>query len=143
MKKTQVNEQLSFSDQIALDEIATLAEQGIKVLICNRPDGEEAGQLTAAQIETEASKHGITFLNIPVPGRIIPSDSLAEFSKAIQSTNDKVHAYCRTGTRCSIFWGLNEAKSHSVEQTLEHASNLGIDLSQVIDQLQAVNSAAK
>jgi sulfide:quinone oxidoreductase len=143
MKITQVNEQLSFSDQITLDEIETLAKQGVKALICNRPDGEEAGQLTAEQIETEASKHGIKFLNIPVPGRVIPNDSLDKFSKALTSTNEKIHAYCRTGTRCSIFWGLTQAQNQSVEQTLEQAKTLGIDLSPVIDQLQAVNSAAE
>jgi sulfide:quinone oxidoreductase len=139
MKKVQVNQQLSFSDQITLDEIESLAKDGIKVLVCNRPDGEEPGQLTAEEIAAAAALQGMQFVNIPVPGRVIPQASLDAFNQTLANTSEKIHAYCRTGTRCSIFWGLTQAQKLGVNETLNQANALGIDLSPVVDQLTAVS----
>ena len=136
MKKVQINQQLSISGQITLEEITELAQHGIKTLICNRPDGEEPNQLAASQIKAAAEKMGIKFVNIPVPGRVIPESSLNEFIEALKNTDDKVHAYCRTGMRSSIFWGLSKAKQKSVNEVLSEAKSLGFDLSPVTEQLE-------
>jgi sulfide:quinone oxidoreductase len=141
MKQIQINQQLSISDQITLEEVSELAHQGIKTLICNRPDGEEPNQLAASQIQAAALEMGMKFINIPVPGRVIPENSLNEFIEALKNTDDKIHAYCRTGTRCSIFWGLKEAKQKSVNEVLGEAQSLGFDLSAVTDQLETVHQS--
>ena len=42
------------SPQIALADIDDAATQGVKLVICNRPDDEEPGQLNVAEIEAAA-----------------------------------------------------------------------------------------
>ena len=111
MQIKHIEENFSISEQITLDDIKTLAELGVKTLICNRPEGEEPNQLTNAQITDEAKSHGINFVHIPSPGREIPQDALILFIKTLAEMNCKTHAYCRTGTRSSIFWELMQKQS--------------------------------
>ena len=138
MNKIQIHENFSVSEQVTLDEIKSLANDGVKVLICNRPDGEEPNQITCAEIKAAAEANGINFVHIPVPGRIIPEAALEEFVKAIDGCTDKIHAYCRTGTRSSIFWGLSHARSNSADEVLAKAQSLGINLTAVADQIENI-----
>jgi len=55
----KITEQLSVAGQISRDEIAALAKEGFGTIINNRPDGEEPGQLTAAEARTEAERQGL------------------------------------------------------------------------------------
>lgn len=138
MNKIQIHENFSVSEQVTLDEIKSLAAEGVKVLICNRPDGEEPNQVTCSEIKAAAEANGINFVHIPVPGRIIPEEALEEFVKVIDGCNDKIHAYCRTGTRSSIFWGLSHARSNSADKVLAKAQSLGINLTPVADQIDDI-----
>ncbi len=106
MQIKHIEDNFTVSEQIALEDIKTLAEMGVKTLICNRPEGEEPNQLSNAEIISESETHGIKFVHIPSPGREIPQDSLDLFIKTINEKSGKIHAYCRTGTRSSIFWEL-------------------------------------
>ena len=138
MNKIQIHDNFSVSPQINLDNIKTLADEGVKTLICNRPDGEEPNQITCAEIKAAAAEHGINFIHIPVPGRVIDEESLNEFLEVIDGTDDKIHAYCKTGTRSSIFWALSHARGKSADQVLEKAASLGINLTPVADQIEKV-----
>jgi len=138
MKKVEINPNFSVSEQITLEDIKRLKEAGIKTLICNRPDGEEPNQLLCCDIKAEANKQGIQFHHIPVAGREIPQQALIEFIKTLDACQNPVHAYCRTGTRSSIFWGLSETRNCAPESVIEKAKNVGIDLTPVADQLAKV-----
>jgi len=50
----QLDDEVMVSGQVAPHEVAGLADQGVTVLINNRPDGEEPGQPLAAEIEDAA-----------------------------------------------------------------------------------------
>lgn len=108
MNIKQLAENFTISEQITLEDIETLATLGIKTLICNRPDGEEPNQITCAEINTVAAANGIDFVHIPVAGKDVPAESLEKFATVLQETNDRVHAYCRSGTRAAIFWDLSQ-----------------------------------
>src|SRR4051794_41940670 len=62
------------SGQIAPDEVAGLAGQGITMLVNNRPDGEEAGQPMAADLEAAAEQAGIAYRHVPIIRGIGPAD---------------------------------------------------------------------
>jgi len=49
-----ISEQLSLSEQLQLSDVKTLAEQGYRSIICNRPDGEGADQPTFDEIKAAA-----------------------------------------------------------------------------------------
>ena len=110
MNIRQLDQNFTISEQITLEDIETLAALGIKTIICNRPDGEEPNQITCAEIKTAATANGISFAHIPVVGKDIPTESLEKFVTVLQETDDRVHAYCRSGMRASIFWELSQQK---------------------------------
>jgi len=138
MKKIQIHDNFSVSEQITEEEVQQLADSGVKVLICNRPDGEEPNQISCDAIKFAAEQNGINFVHIPVPGREISAEALQAFVNCVDSTDDKIHAYCRTGTRSSIFWGLSHARNHTAEEVLSTAEKLGINLTPVTDQIEKV-----
>src|SRR4051794_15486039 len=57
----QIDDRTIVTGQIAPHEVAALAQQGVTVIVNNRPDGEEAGQPFASDIEEAAAQAGITY----------------------------------------------------------------------------------
>lgn len=98
----QLDVRTMVSSQIAPDEVAGLAEQGVTLLINNRPDGEEEGQPLAADIEEAALKAGIDYRFVPIIRGIGPAD-VEEMQKALRAAQGgKLLAFCRSGTRSAL-----------------------------------------
>lgn len=98
----QLDDRTMVSGQVAPHEVAGLAEQGITMLVNNRPDGEEDGQPFASEIEEAAAKAGIGYRFIPIIRGIGPAD-IEEMQKALREVGDgKLLAFCRTGTRSAF-----------------------------------------
>ncbi|MEP4784718.1 MAG: TIGR01244 family sulfur transferase, partial [Erythrobacter sp.] len=98
------------SPQIGLDEVAKAAEEGVTLIVNNRPDGESPDEPQGDVIESAARAAGMEYLAIPVghSGFSLPQvDALAE---AIKATDGKVLAYCRSGTRSTLLWALARAR---------------------------------
>ncbi len=133
MERKKISDNLSVSSQLRLEDIAFLKAEGIKTIICNRPDGEDPGQLEHDKIQQEAIKNKMEFHFMPVAsGKMTPQDG-DDFYNIIHNAPEPIHAYCRTGTRCSILWALSELKAGTArEQILGQASQAGYDLSKTI-----------
>jgi uncharacterized protein (TIGR01244 family) len=113
------------SSQLAPGEVAGLADQGVTVLVNNRPDGEEAGQPLAADIEAAAAEAGIAYRFVPIIRGIGPAD-VEEMQKALRETGQgKLLAFCRSGTRSALVCALAHreegASREDVEQRLSQA----------------------
>jgi len=101
---------LSISQQITVDQIQTLADQGFRSIICNRPDGEGADQQTFEEIEKAAQKIGMEARYIPVvAGKVTDGDAIA-FDNAMQELPKPTLAYCRSGARSATLWSLSLKK---------------------------------
>ena len=61
--------ELSAAGRLDRADIDALAAGGVRTIINNRPDGEDAGQLPAAEARRIAEAHGIAYHHIPVPPR--------------------------------------------------------------------------
>lgn len=109
MQTTQVTDFLSVAGQISKDDIAQLAKSGVATIINNRPDNEEPGQLTAAEAEAEAKKHGIDYRYLPVTTNSITRAQVAEFEKLLLRSPTPILAHCRSGTRCYLMWAASRA----------------------------------
>jgi uncharacterized protein (TIGR01244 family) len=109
MQTTQVTDFLSVAGQISKDDIAQLAKSGVATIINNRPDNEEPGQLTAAEAEAEAKKHGIDYRYLPVTSNSITRAQVAEFEKLLLRSPTPILAHCRSGTRCYLMWAASRA----------------------------------
>lgn len=104
-----INNALSVGAQIYPDEIAQIAEQGFRSVICNRPDGEDLDQPPVEVIEAEARKHGLEFGFLPItPGNLSPEDA-KQFGDLLANLPGPVLAYCRSGNRCAMLWSLYQA----------------------------------
>ena len=99
----QLTTQVSASDQITVDDVAAIAEIGVDLLVCNRPDGEDEGQTPYAEIAAEAVKHGLEPILMPFSSYQITCPNRDEFIKLIE-TRKRIHTYCRSGARCKRLW---------------------------------------
>jgi uncharacterized protein (TIGR01244 family) len=98
----QLDERVMVSGQLAPHEIAGLAEQGVTMLVNNRPDGEEAGQPLAGDIEAAAEAAGIAYRFVPIMRGIGPAD-VESMQEALRDAGDgKLLAFCRSGTRSAL-----------------------------------------
>ena len=90
----RVTDQLSVSPQITVADVAEAARQGFRTLVNNRPEGEEPGQPTGAEIEAAAKSHGLGYLSLPVRGG--PTPEQVEATAAwTRDAAEPVLAYCR------------------------------------------------
>ena len=89
--------------QIRPDEMEAVAAAGVALIVNNRPDGEEPGQPTSAEIERAALAAGLRYRHIPVAGGIGP-DEVAAMAAAMDE--GKLLAFCRSGTRSTLLWAM-------------------------------------
>lgn len=119
---------LSVSPQIYPAHLARIAELGFKTIINNRPDKETDDQPLAAELQAEAAKHGMVFINQPViPGHVTRPDA-QNFADELSRVKGPVLAFCRSGTRCTMLWALNEARHMDADVILSFAASIGYDL---------------
>ncbi len=143
MKTATINDKLTLSDQLLINDIDDLSASNVKTIICNRPDGEDSDQLTFAEIQAAAAEHGITVIHQPITPGQISSAQVADFRLALDEAQGKVHAYCRTGTRSITLWSLSQAASGVAASTLiEAAQSVGYDLSGMAERFAAANPSA-
>ncbi len=132
MTHKKLTDAVSVAPQISAADVATLAAEGYKAIICNRPDGEGSDQPTFAEIEKAAREAGLATRFIPVAtGKVTDEDARA-FSAALAELPMPALAYCRTGTRSATLWALSENGKRSTTQILELAAKAGFDVSGVL-----------
>jgi len=124
-----LDERTLVTGQIAIDDITDAAAQGVTMIVNNRPDHEEPGQLTSAEIEAAARAAGLDYRHIPVAGGLNPTqiDAMAE---ALGGADGKTLAFCKAGTRSTYLWALAQSSRGVDGDTLiAQAAGAGYDLS--------------
>jgi len=116
------------SGQVAPEEVAGLAEQGVTMLVNNRPDGEDADQPLACEIEAAAEAAGIGYRFVPVQRGIGPSEVEAMREAMLATGDGKMLAFCRSGTRSALTWALAmRAEGESAERVVGQVREAGFD----------------
>lgn len=100
----KVDETYAVSAQIVPGDVAAIAAHGFVAIICHRPDGEEAGQPSAAVIEAECVRAGLLFHHIPFAGMPIADDAVQEQRRVLKNSAGPVLGYCRSGQRSTFIW---------------------------------------
>jgi uncharacterized protein (TIGR01244 family) len=109
MEYRPLNDEYAVSGQITTDQVGEIKAAGFKSVICNRPDDEQPGQPTAAEIKTAVEAAGLAFRHIPVvSGQITPED-VQKTAKALSELEGPVFAYCRSGARSTNLYGMAAA----------------------------------
>jgi uncharacterized protein (TIGR01244 family) len=115
-----------FTRQLAVDDIDEAAAAGIRLIVNNRPDGEEPGQPSSAEIEAAARAAGLDYRHIPVAGGFAP-ERIEAMARALDE--GPVLAFCRSGTRSTFLWALARAsRGAPAEESLAAAAAAGYDL---------------
>ncbi|NNC78022.1 MAG: TIGR01244 family phosphatase, partial [Woeseiaceae bacterium] len=90
--------------QVSVGDIASLSESGFTTVICNRPDHEDPGQPTAANIAEACEKFSLAFHHMPFKGNGLTPELVGAFRDVIDGADGRVFAYCRSGQRCAFIW---------------------------------------
>ena len=127
---TEINRSLSVAGQISKSDIAELAKAGFGMILNNRPDKEEPGQLAAAEAEAEAKKQGLEYRYLPIVTGNITRTQVAEFQKLVLRGPQPVLAHCRSGTRCYLMWAAGRVlfDGESALKLVAEAAVKGYDL---------------
>lgn len=103
MNKIDLSPTYSVSEQIVSDDIITLKDANVEVIICNRPDAEDPGQPDFELIAQAAEKAGMIAVNIPFSSGGMNEQHVHALVE-ILDTGKKIHAYCRSGNRSTQLW---------------------------------------
>lgn len=139
MKLKQINAEFWVADQISIQDVAELAEKGIKTIFCNRPDGEGSDQPNFIEIQKMAEQYGIAIQYQPVLSGKITDTQAQEFAANYRAAEKPVLAYCRSGTRSISLWALSEVQPQSYEEMLARSSAAGYDLRAIVPRLMKKN----
>lgn len=110
----QLTPTVSVSGQIEPGDLVGLQAAGVRLVVNNRPDGEEAGQPPSERLAEAARQLSLRYLHLPVDHRGFQPDqvhALAAELADVESNGDggSVLLFCRTGTRSTLLWALAEA----------------------------------
>lgn len=138
----QITDSFFVSPQITVEDVAEAKALGAVMVINNRPEGEEASQTPAADIEAAARAAGLNYAAVPVTHAGFSPWQLDGMAEALtRAEGGKVLAYCRSGTRSTLLWALTEARAGGDPDALTaKAAGAGYDLSpirQIMDALAA------
>ena len=126
--------------QIGADDIGAVAEAGVTLIVNNRPDHEEPGQPTGAELRQVAEAGGLAWRDIQVSA-VLSSDQIEEMAVALDEAEGKLLAYCRSGTRSTYLWALARAsRGADADALIGQAAAAGYDLTPLRGHLLAYKS---
>ncbi len=118
------------SIQILPEDVAALAKDGIKTIINNRPDNEEPGQPSSAEMAAACDAAGITYHHIPMAGTM-PKDLIDASNEAYKNSSRPIAAFCKSGTRSAALWCFAAAGTQGTDEALRAAAAAGYNLEQL------------
>ena len=131
------------SPQITTGDLVEASQLGITLVINNRPEGEAADQTPGEEIAEAARAAGLDYRAIPIDHAGFSMTQVDAMVDALDSTQGKVLAYCRSGTRSTLLWALAAAsKGGDLKAIAEAAKAAGYDVSPVRGAMQELAARA-
>ena len=132
----RIDERILVAGQIRPDDMEALKAGGIGMIVNNRPDDEEAGQPSSAEMEAAARAAGIAYRHIPIASGFSASQ-IEAMRDALDNADGQVLAFCRSGTRSTFLWALVRARDgDTAEELMRKAAAAGYDLRPIEPLLQ-------
>lgn len=124
-----LDETIMVAGQIRPEDVAAAAGQGVRIVINNRPEGEEPGQPAGAEIEAAAAAAGLGYVAIPVDHSGFSVEQVDAMRAALAKPGPAL-AFCRSGTRSTYLWALARGAAGDEPAELKaKAGNAGYDIS--------------
>ncbi|MBV7255935.1 TIGR01244 family phosphatase [Pacificimonas sp. WHA3] len=120
----------SAAPQLQPDELAAVRAAGYVGVINNRPDDEEPGQPTSAEMAAAAAAHGLAYAHVPLGREPLSRELVMAMRRAMDTVGAPAVLFCRSGTRSTTLWALAEAANgRDADELTAHAAKAGYDLS--------------
>lgn len=105
-----------------------MANEGVTVLINNRPDGEEPDQPTSDEIGRAAEQAGMSYYAAPYQGRPT-TEAISTVQQVLRGPDSEIHAFCRSGMRSCAAWAVARVQTgEPVEEVIGAGREAGYDL---------------
>ena len=128
----KLDDSISVAGQIDVGDVAAAAAQGFTTVINNRPDDEQPGQPSGAEIEAAARAAGLAYHAIPITHAGFAEAQVTAMRDALAAAPGPVLAFCRSGTRSTLIWALAQARmGATIEALSAKAAAAGYDLSPI------------
>jgi uncharacterized protein (TIGR01244 family) len=106
------------------------------MIVNNRPDEEEPGQPSAAELEAAARAAGLDYRHVPV-GSGFSASQVEAMTEALEAAQGAVLAFCRSGTRSTLLWALARSQQgDAADELTRKAAAAGYDLRPIAALLQ-------
>ena len=132
-----LSDSYAVSPQIAPEDMPAIAEAGYRVVICNRPDGENPPPLAAERLRAAAEAAGLTFVENAFNAMTMGPDNVRAQAEAMAAAPGPVLAYCASGNRSSVVWALALAGTQPADALIGAAARHGYQLEGLRPQLEA------
>jgi sulfide:quinone oxidoreductase len=121
--------ELSVAGRLERADIEALARAGVRTIINNRPDGEDPGQLPAAEARRLAEAEGLQYHHVPITAASLSRADVDAFAAALGSAPGPIVAHCRSGTRSALLHALVRLREGADPFALvAEAAKNGIDI---------------
>ena len=125
---TRLDDHTFVAGQVRPEQLPEIAAAGVTTIVNNRPDGEEPGQPSAAEMAAAAEAAGLRYRHIPVAGGF-SKPQVDAMATALSESEGRVLAFCKSGTRSTFLWALAEAqRGADGEELMRKAAAAGYDL---------------
>jgi uncharacterized protein (TIGR01244 family) len=98
-----IDDRFAITGQIRPSDIEDIKTKGYVGIVCARPDNEEAGQPSYAEVAAAAEKAGVKTAHIPVSGPL-SEGQIIRFAQAMDEMDGPVLGYCRSGARAGSLY---------------------------------------
>ena len=137
----KVDDSISVAPQISVEDVAAIKAAGFTAIVNNRPDDEEAGQISGDAIRDAAQAAGLTYTAIPITHAGFSYPQIEAMAEILAGADGPVLAFCRSGTRSCNLWALAEAKNGAdPDELIAKGAGAGYNLDglrPLLDQLRA------
>ena len=137
MDMRQITPRFFAAPQIDASDMPAIAEAGITLILCNRPDAEVPPSHQHDAIQAAAEAAGLKFAFQPLTHQTMTPDVIARNREISVAQDETVLAYCASGTRSTIAWALGQAGEQPADDLIDAARNGGYDITQLRGALSA------
>lgn len=128
----RLDDSISVSEQITPRDVQAAADQGFRMIINNRPDEEQPGQPSGAEIREAARAAGLDYVAIPITHGGYSMPQVEAMRDALAKAEGPVLAFCRSGTRSTFVWALAQgASGEDADVLAAKAADAGYDISPI------------
>lgn len=122
--------------ELTATDFAELARLGYRGLISNRPDGEERGQLTAAETAELATAAGLAFRHVPAAKHdLFTADTVTAMHAAVADLEGPLLAHCKSGLRSAVLWAIVAAAEKPIDEVVATVRTAGFDIAGLADEI--------